>query len=343
MTPRVPVQPSLLRWACARRGLAPDQISHRFPKLLDWLDGSAQPTLRQLEGFAAATYTPIGTLFLHVPPAEPLPIPDMRTVGSRPLDRPSADLLDTVYLCQQRQEWYRDYARSNGDPTLAFVGSVTTSTRVEDAARAIRDALQFDARQSPTWEHAVARFVERAEDVGVLVMISGIVGTNTQRALDPEEFRGFALSDPLAPVVFINGVDSKAAQMFTLAHELAHIWAGTSALDDVSAATAPTVAAERWCNQVAAEVLVPLAELRRVLVHREDTADAVTRLCGAFKVSRLVILRRLHDAGVLDRPAMWDLYRLEVARLARRKTGDGGGNFYFSQRARVGRRFARAV
>jgi Zn-dependent peptidase ImmA (M78 family) len=135
--------------------------------------------------------------------------------------------LDTIYICQQRQEWYRDFVRSQRGESLAFVGSASLTSNVELIATRIRMTLGFDIqerRQSPTWTEALRRFIEQADAIGVLVMVNGVVGNNTHRRLDPDEFRGFALSDELAPLVFINGADTKAAQMFTLAHELAHIW-----------------------------------------------------------------------------------------------------------------------
>jgi Zn-dependent peptidase ImmA (M78 family) len=173
-------------------------------------------------------------------------------------------------------------------------------------------------------------------------MSSGVVLNNTRRPLDPAEFRGFAMADDLAPLVFINGADTKAAQMFTLAHELAHLWLGRSGVSDADAATVPRHRVEKWCNQVAAELLVPLGVLKDELRAGEGPDAAVPRLARRFKVSTLVILRRLLDAGRLSRPRFREAYEAELARL-RALPRSGGGNFYLTQAARVGKRFARAL
>jgi IrrE N-terminal-like domain len=241
-TMRVDVKPAMLRWARERAGLEPDALAHRFPKLADWEREEIQPTLKQLEDFAKATRAPIGYLFLTEPPVELVPIPDFRTVENRRIGHPSPDLLETIYLCQQRQEWYRDYVRSLREEPLPFIGSATPESDVVQTAAEIRRALDFEIeerRQYPTWTEALRRFIEQADRLGVLVMVNGVVGSNNHRKLNPDEFRGFAISDDLAPLVFINGADTKSAQMFTLAHELAHLWLGQSALSDVDPASAP--------------------------------------------------------------------------------------------------------
>jgi Zn-dependent peptidase ImmA (M78 family) len=178
--------------------------------------------------------------------------------------------------------------------------------------------------------------------LAMLVMCSGVVLNNNTRRLDPEEFRGFALTDPLAPLVFVNGSDTKGAQMFTLAHELAHVWLGESGVFDPIAGREPVHAVERWCNHVAAELLVPLDILRAEHVPRNPLPAEIERLARRFKVSTLVILRRIHDAGSLSWDALWGAYETELARILARPSGTGG-NFHLTTAARVSKRFARAL
>jgi Zn-dependent peptidase ImmA (M78 family) len=342
---RVEVKPELLRWARGRAAIDVSALINRFPQLPAWERGEVQPTLKQLESFAKATHTPTGFLFLAAPPVEQIPIPDFRTIGSEHLERPSPDLLDTIYICQQRQEWYRDFMRSEREAPLWFVGAASLESDIASTAADIRSELGFDVyerRQMPTWAEALRRFIEKADELGVLVMVSGVVGSNNRRKLDVEEFRGFALSDPLAPLVFINGADTKAAQMFTLAHELAHIWLGVSALSDVEPVSVPSHRVEVWCNQVAAEILVPLAVLEDEFQAGGELSTEVKRLARWFKVSTLVILRRLHDLGGITREQLRQAYREELARLMALPKG-AGGNFYLTLATRVSRRFARAL
>ncbi|HBL28689.1 MAG TPA: DNA-binding protein [Acidobacteria bacterium] len=342
---RTAVRPEMLRWARERAGLGLASLAGRFPRLAAWESGEENPTLKQIERFAKATHAPVGYLFLPKPPVERVPIPDFRTAGNERLQQPSPDLLDTIYICQQRQDWYRDFARTTGEAPLPFVGSLQLTSDVEVAAARLRSALGLDLeerRQLRTWTDALRRFIEQADALGVLVMVSGVVGSNNQRTLDPEEFRGFALADPFAPLVFINGADTKAAQMFTLAHELAHLWLGRSALSDTAPISAPTNRVEIWCNQVAAELLVPLALLRQEYRKDAELQGEVNRLARQFKVSTLVILRRIHDAGGLTRDQLWEAYREELQRLRALPRGSGG-DFYLTLAARVSRRFARAL
>jgi len=342
---RVELKPELLRWARERAGYDLGALADRFPQLAAWEEGAAYPTLKQVESFAKTTRTPVGYLFLQEPPVERIPLPDFRAGTNIYRKHASPDLLDTIYICQQRQEWYRDFARSVGEEPLAFTSSVRVANAIEDVAATIRHALGFDLeerRQTPTWTDALRRFIEQADTLGVLVMCSSVVLNNNRRHLDPDEFRGFAMADEFAPLVFINGADTKAAQMFTLAHELAHIWLGQSAVSDAQASLVPEHNVERWCNQVAAELLVPLSVLRAEYQRRAELGAEVDRLARRFKVSTLVILRRIHDAGGLNQERFWQEYETELKRL-RAIPKTKGGDFYLTQAARVSKRFARAL
>ena len=345
MTLRVPVEPALLVWACERNRRDVESYVARFPALPTWVDGGQEPTLKQLEAFAAATSTPVGYFFLPAPPVEVLPIRDFRTMAGQRERRPSPELLDTIRDCQARQDWYRELMLSIGEAKLGFVGTARVGDDVVATAGRMRAKVGFDVEVRRTMKDldaAFSQFAERIEDLGVLVMRSGIVGSNTHRKLEPEEFRGFALADDMAPVIFVNGSDAKAAQIFTLAHELAHVWLGQSGVSDEQPDHFDGDDVERWCNAVAAELLVPLADLATAVGTQLRLDLDLPRLARTFNVSRLVILRRLHELGRLDVQAFRTAYRQEVA-LAGAPVGDGGGDFYRTLPIRVSKRFARAV
>lgn len=296
-------------------------------------DGREAPTLKQLETFAKSTHTPFGFLFLSEPPDEPLPIPDMRTIGNAGVLRPSVDLLDTIYLCQRRQNWYHDYASDNGAERLKFVGSATLDAPPTQVALDIAGRLDFgvEERQAfPDKREARRGLIDRIENIGVLVMVNGVVGADTHRRLDPAEFRGFALFDPLAPLVFVNGADTKAAQLFTLVHELAHIWLGRSALSEAAMDSRESETEEQWCNSVAAEVLLPLDDLRSDY-GGQMTGEELDRLAKRYKISTLVVLKCIFDAGFLTWDEYTERYRAEhgrVMRLVDDKNGDSDGGNY---------------
>jgi transcriptional regulator with XRE-family HTH domain len=131
---RIDVEPKLLRWARDRAGLGVDALAGRFPRIEAWERGEARPTLKQLERFARATSTPVGYLFLRDPPVERIPIADFRAGIGSDRGRPSANLLDAIYLCQQRQNWYRDFVRTAGERPIGFVGSASTEDDVPELA-----------------------------------------------------------------------------------------------------------------------------------------------------------------------------------------------------------------
>lgn len=337
----------MISWARERAGLTVEDLERRFSRIQQWETGDVSPTVKQLQDFARATRTPVGYLFLEEPPVESLPVTDFRRLPDVEEQTPSPDLLDVLYLCQQRQDWYRDFAASYGEQPAEFVDSASTDADPAQAASRMRELLDFeldDRADVPTWTEALRALRQRAEEAGILVMISGIVGSNTHRQLDPREFRGFALSDPLAPLIFVNGADTKAAQIFTIAHEIGHLLLGESGVSNPQPATRGHLASERWCNAFAAELLVPLDAITRLERTHEDLTDELKSLARRFKVSTLVVLRRIYDAGWITRREFRTAYEAELERvLGLEVRGGGGGDFYNTLPVRVSERFARAV
>jgi Zn-dependent peptidase ImmA (M78 family) len=348
---RVPVRPEIVRWACRRAGLEPDDLAGRFPRIDAWQRGDKQPTLKQLEAFAKATHVPIGYLFLPAPPEERIPIPDFRTVRNQEARHPSPDLLDTIYAMQRRQAWLREERIECEAEPLDFVGSARLGDDPESIGREMRRVIGFGdgwAAEVRTWEEAVSEMRRGIERLGVMAVINGVVGNNTHRGLDVEEFRGFALCDAYAPLIFVNAADAKSAQMFTLSHELAHVWLGPageglSGFEDLFPTGREFEGIERFCDKAAAEFLLPARDLRARWREVKDAPHPFEMLAREFKVSPIVAGRRAMDLRLVDRETFFSFYRQYIGRERSQKKSTGGGDFYRNQNVRVGEMFGRQV
>lgn len=346
------INTDMLRWARERARLEPEQLSEitriNLDKLLLWEEGKKRPTFRQAQSLAKVMHVPFGYLFLKAPPKETLPIPDLRTIGDHVTGDLSADLRDLLEDILRKQDWYRDYLVEQGVEPVPFIGRFDTHASVKVVSADMTATLGLtpgDREAAKNWEAYLGRLMDKAEAKGVWVMRSGIVGSNTHRTLDVQEFRGFAVCDELAPLVFINGRDAKAAQVFTLVHELAHLWIGESGISDLSLARPATDIhrrTEKLCNAVAAEVLVPRKFLRQRWAVSESVNLNATRLAGFFRVSTVMIARRALDLGLIEWPAYFAYYQ-EQAKLWKRKERGGGGDAYRTIPVRNGRRFTEAV
>ncbi|NTV92768.1 MAG: ImmA/IrrE family metallo-endopeptidase, partial [Chlorobiaceae bacterium] len=308
---KVAVNAQVLEWALDR-SLRRESLEQKFPKLSGWRDGDALPTFRQLHNFAKAAAVPFGYLLLQAPPVEQLPIANFRTVSGESGSGFSPELIDTIQAMQRRQVWMREYLIAEGHDRLPFVGSDRIDTDPVMIARNIRAVLGIDenwAANQPNWSKALSALIRLVELAGIMVMSNGIVENNTHRKLDPQEFRGFVLVDEYAPLVFLNGADGKAARMFTLAHELAHIWIGVSAAFDLQELQPADNDNERACNRIAAEFLVPSVVLAEVWPQVRGRDNPFQSLAKRFKVSEIVAARRLLDMGFIARAEFMKFYR----------------------------------
>ena len=346
---QITLQPEVLRWARERAGLSQEELAKKIPVSLDrvteW-EETGTISIAQADKLAARTYTPLGYLYLQEPPDESLPIRDFRTRGGGPPKRPSPDLLDTIYQMQRRQSWMRDDLIEGGADPLEFVGAYSLTDGYMEVAEAMRTALGLVdgwAEERTGWSDALRFLRNRLDEVGILVVFNGVVGNNTKRKLDPDEFQGFVLVDEYAPLVFVNSADYIAAQTFTLAHEMAHLFIGETGLSVLDRLRPTDHGAEQFCHKAAAEFLVPQQELREFWSSVQYLDNPYQAVARKFKVSFIVAARRALDLGLIDRDAFFASYDDFKSQGRRAPSPRGEGNFWNTQRWRIGPRFAGAV
>ena len=344
------LRPDVLRWARERAGISPDDLAHKMnvkvERVMDW-EENGSISIAQADRLAARTHTPLGFLYLSKPPEVSLPIPDFRSPNADATHRrPSVDLLETVYSMQQRQAWMHEDLIASGAEPLSFVGSFSIESSYSDVADGMRRALGISsgwAQELPSWIDALRFLRDRMDASRVLVILNGVVGNSTNRKLDRDEFQGFALVNEYAPLIFVNNTDFIAAKMFTLAHEFAHICTGESGVSHFSRLRPSHHIVERFCDKAAAEFLVPESNLRQLWRSLPRTANRYQIVARHFKVSEIVAARRLLDLGLIDRDIFFAFYDKRKQQGWSQPSTSDGGNFWNTQRWRIGPRFAAAV
>ena len=348
---QIMLQPDVLRWARERTRVSRDELAQKMQvspeRVLEW-ERSGRISIAQADKLAQRTHTPLGYLYLAEPPEDHLPIPDFRTRSDDTPSRPSPDLLETVETMLRRQAWMHDELIEDEAEPLDFVGAYGIDAPSRQVAVAMRDALQLAynwASQVSTWTDALKLLRDQAEDAGVLVVFNGIVGNNTQRKLDPDEFQGFALVDKYAPLIFVNSTDFKAAQMFTFAHELAHLFVGETGVSIFKKFQPGPHAIERFCDQTAAEFLVPMDDLTNFWPTAKRANDRYQAIARHFKVSSLVAARRTLDLDLIDKNEFFRFYEeyQHTEWDSRQQRKAKSGDFWNTQKWRIGPRFGTAV
>ena len=302
------ITPKIIEWARKRNNisieLAASKVGVSAETLYSWEKNWTRPNLRQAKEFARKMYIPLGYLYLSAPPIEKLPLPDFRKVSGSPKP-PSPEFIDVLYDAMRKQDWYREYQELEGAEAASFVGKFSIDNPVEAIARDIRDTIGVNEsmrQRAHNWEDFLADFIHCTESKGILVLRQGIVGNNTFRKLNVQEFRGFAISDNIAPLVFINDQDVKVAKIFTLAHEIAHIWIGKSGisnLDYSKRSTEQESTIDRFCDRIAAETLTPADDFRDYWGLQLTMEENINYLVRRYRVSRFVVLRRAYDLDLI--------------------------------------------
>lgn len=338
MSTEVNINANIITWAISRAGYKLQEFALKVPRIHDWIDGSKKPTVKQLEDFSKKVYLPFGYLFLKEPPKEDLPIPFFRTNNTAE-EKVSINVYDTILIMQQRQEWLRDYLRDNDFEPLQFVGKYRDSENVSKIVSNIRETLGLAenwASNFKTWREALDFLTFKIEEVGIIMVFNGVVENNTSRPIKVDDCRGFVMVDELAPFMFVNNADGKAAQMFTIVHELAHIWTGHSAGFDFRKLEPANDPTELLCDKIAAEFLVP----EKIFSTVWNKNPKISYAARYFKVSEIVIARRALDTGKITKGQFYNFYEEYINREFELKTKSTGGDFYRTTKKRLSMTYA---
>lgn len=348
----IKIVPEILNWIIQE--IQFENISDSvFQTLYEWQSGEKIPTFSQIEDISRKTNIPFGYFFLKTPPKEKCSIVEYRTIDSLMLRNPSRNLIDTLDMMTNIQEWMREYLKDNGYGQLEFVGRYQNQKEVKDIVKDIRGTLKLNDNwfiniKNPADSFKYLRTLY--ENIGILVMMNGTVGQNTHRKLDVSEFRAFTLVDSYAPLIFINTCDSNSGKLFSLLHELVHIWLGVNSFFNEQEVSITSVKPlEQTCNIVVAEILVP-NEIFVQKWNEKNIADIekITDLAGYFKCSKSVITRKALDNRYITKER-YEIIMEEISRQynewqeSQSKKKSSGGDFYKTMRSKMDRRFINAL
>jgi Zn-dependent peptidase ImmA (M78 family) len=344
VNPVVTLNSSVLKWARERARLSIENLASKLKttpdKVLQW-ERDGKLTFAMAKKIAERAKTPLGYLFFNEPLEDNLPIQDFRTITDAKIEKPSIDLLETIETMQHRQAWFSEILIDNGMEKLNFVGSNSLKNDPVFVANNMRKTLKLetDWANNKNWQEAIKSLRNKIDSAGILIFMNGIVGNDTHRKLSVKEFRGFVLCDDYAPLIFVNNTDALSAQMFTIAHELAHIWINQTGVSNLNDFMPDTKEVEIFCNKVAAEFLVPQTNLVNLYNQIDDKNSLIKTISNTFKVSSLVAARRCLDMGYITKGEFFDFYKKDNEKFKSNRKKQSGGDFWKTQNTRVGERF----
>lgn len=348
---RAMIQHDILRWAIERTQISIEVLSQKLSvktdKIEKWINGESKPTFKQAQNLAEKLHIPFGYLFLSEPPKEELPIPDFRTIKNEPTYHISPYLTELIFDLDRKQHWYREYMIDNGYEPLSFVGSASASMPVASLAHKIKELIRWqDAfEKSKSKEDFIYEISRHVEKIGIMVMRSSYAGSATQHTVKVEELRGLAIADSYAPLIFLNSADTRSAQVFTLAHELVHIWIGESGISDLDFLSKHQEHIEKYCNDVAAEILIPEEELKKLWDSSSSVIQNCKKIATRYYISDFVVLKRAYDLRIINYGMYKKLYDYltEEWQKIKEQQKSSGGNYYNTKPAKESKRFSTAV
>ncbi len=355
------ITPNVLKWARDSARMTEETAAAKIPKLTveklkEWEDGTSQPTIRQAQILAKAYKRPFALFFLPEVPRDFQPLQDFRKSGSKELTTSSIFIIREI---QQKEAWISDVYRENNEEILPFVGRFSIKDNPKFVANDILATLNVNPAKYKS-DNPIREWINAAESNGIFVSRTSFI--HSRMKLDSEELQGFAIADPFAPFIFINSDDWNAPQLFTLVHELAHIWIAATG---ISNGIEPELVnrnkfnpIELFCNEVAANALIPseiILNIDRTVFRNSQEIFKVAKSLGVSSFAFLVRAFNLQlvsnsEYNTLKRQAEID-YQAFLKREAEKKAAlklkqkekPGGPNPYLLRLNKNSRLFTQVV
>lgn len=347
MTAYVPVSKKTLQWI-----LDNSEDSKRTAKqrknVLEWMNNEdKKPTFKKVKAASSNLGIPFGYFFLKEPPKEEFPILEFRTINSKKHTQTSREFIDTYNKMVQIQEWAKNDRREHDQDSLPFIGSLDSSKNINEFITFIYKLLQLSDHWFENNKDSARSYNDlkkKISDLGVIVMSSGCVRNNPNRSLDLDEFRAFALSDNLAPLIFINSKDSYAGRLFSLIHEFIHLLMGSDDLYNTELENPEEhINKEAFVNRVTAEILVPNHIFMKEWNELTEPIDnRIYTLSRYFRCSSVVIARRALDNHLIEKSDYSKIVKVSKSNFQKSQKGSGG-NFYNTKAYNIDQNFLKSL
>ena len=358
MADKAYITPNVLKWARESARMTEEtaaaKASVTVDRLKEWEAGESQPTIRQAQTLAKAYKRPFALFFLPEIPRDFQPLQDFRKPGSKTLTTSSIFIIREI---QQKEAWISDVYSENQEEKLAFVGRYSIKDNPQAVANDILETLKINPGSYKT-DNPIKEWIDAAETNGIFVSRTSFI--HSRLKLDSEELQGFAIADPYAPFVFVNSDDWNAPQLFTLVHELAHIWIAETG---ISNEVEPEIRhkgkfhpVELFCNEVAANALMPIEIVSSFDTVSFQNLKDVYKVARQLGVSSFALLVRALKLNIISAPHYQKLkkhadidyaefLKREAEKKAKQKEKDqpGGPNYFLLQLNRNSRLFTQTV
>lgn len=307
--------PSVLRWAREKSNLSLEEASEKIKRpieqIRDWEEGGQNPSIAQARTASEVYKRPLAVFFLPEPPVGFETLRDFRRLREGITGEYSSELSLLIRTTLFRQRWVRDFLVSEGEQELDFVGSTSLNNNPIEVAKSIKEVLNISTEEQKkcrTRTEARKLWFRKTEIAGVFILC--------QRGIGLLEARGFLVSDDIAPFIFVNPGDSKVAQIFSLAHELAHLWLNQSGVSNLEITgrfdDQEVQEIEIFSNKVAAELVLEDREFTKEWANcgiDKVLEDKIQFISNTFRVSEEVVARRLFNKRIISQAKYLELRR----------------------------------